>query len=77
MRNAQKIHTRPDREIPRQGARRTTLSLGVATTDQTEALGQEALLQAADQAVYRAKEEGRNRAAAAPSEDFRFDRMAV
>jgi diguanylate cyclase (GGDEF)-like protein len=43
-----------------------TISIGVATSDR-EASDPDAVLQAADKALYRAKEHGRNRVEIAPS----------
>jgi diguanylate cyclase (GGDEF)-like protein len=52
------------------GSLRLTLSLGVAVSNPEEEPDSHALLQAADAALYRAKERGRNRVAIATAADF-------
>ena len=52
-------HLLPD--VPIDGTRWLTASIGVATLDRSSDWGPAELLQAADRAVYRAKQEGRNR----------------
>ena len=52
------------------GTLRVTLSFGVAVSKPAETLECRTLLQAADTALYRAKEAGRNRVMLATQEDF-------
>ncbi len=58
------------------GSLRLTLSLGVAISDPEGAPNTQALLQAADAALYRAKARGRNRVAVATAADFIIETTA-
>ncbi|MFZ0038204.1 MAG: diguanylate cyclase [Candidatus Acidiferrales bacterium] len=58
------------------GSLRLTLSLGVAISNPEEAPNTQALLQAADAALYRAKARGRNRVAVATAADFIIETTA-
>jgi two-component system, cell cycle response regulator len=55
------------------GSLRLTLSLGVAVSNPEEEPDSHALLQAADAALYRAKQRGRNRVAIATAADFAIE----
>jgi diguanylate cyclase (GGDEF)-like protein len=59
------------------GSLRLTLSLGVAVSNPEEAPNSPVLLQAADAALYRAKQRGRNRVAIATAADFAVESAAL
>jgi two-component system, cell cycle response regulator len=59
------------------GSLRMTMSLGVAISNPEEAPNPQALLQAADAALYRAKQRGRNRVAIATAADFAVESVSL
>jgi len=73
LRNQERPSSKPDQSSPRKipwQEVHVTISIGVANTDNQELISPDDVIKAADQALYRSKEKGRNRISQYSTKDY-------